>query len=28
LTEERMLAPYADGLIDSVEDLAGWLDHR
>jgi phosphoglycolate phosphatase len=28
LTEDRMLAPYADGLIDSVEDLPGWLDNR
>jgi len=28
LTEDRVLAPYADGLIDSVEHLPVWLDNR
>ena len=28
LAEDRILAPYADGLIASVEELPGWLDSR
>lgn len=28
LTEARILAPYADSLIDSVDELPAWLDNR